>query len=172
VNMLFTLAAIFAKISLLAVGGVTSTLPEITRQVVTLRHWMTPAQFTQLYAIGQAAPGPNLLVVTLIGQREAGVAGAIVATFAMMLPAGVLAIIVSKYWDRYREARLRRIIQAALLPITAGLVLAAACVLVRQADTGVPPVVITAVSTLALWRTKLHPLWLLAGGTVAGLLIA
>jgi chromate transporter len=110
--------------------------------------------------------------VTLIGGHEAGVAGGIVATLAMLLPAGTLVIVVSRLWERYREARWRRVIQSALLPVTAGLVLAAAAVLVRQADTGWLTVVITAVSTVLLWRTRLHPLWLLAGGTVAGLLLA
>ncbi len=169
---LLTLAALFAKLSLLAVGGVNSTVPEIARQVVAIRHWMTPEQFAQLFAIAQAAPGPNMMIVTLIGGHQAGIAGGIVATLAMMLPAGTLVVIVSKIWDRYRDARWRRIIQSALLPITAGLVLAAAAVLVREADTGPLTILVTAVSTIALWQTRIHPLWLLAGGTIAGLLLA
>jgi chromate transporter len=113
-----------------------------------------------------------MMIVTLIGGHQAGIAGGIVATLAMMLPAGTLVIIVSKIWDRYRDARWRRIIQSALLPITAGLVLAAAAVLVREADTGPLTILVTAVSTIALWQTRIHPLWLLAGGTIAGLLLA
>jgi chromate transporter len=169
--MLLTLAAMFARLSLLAVGGVNSTVPEIARQVVTIRHWATPQQFAQMFAIAQAAPGPNMMIVTVIGGREAGIAGGVVATLAMMLPAGTLVIVVSKLWDRYRENRWRRIIQAALLPITAGLVLAAAAVLVTQADTSALTVAITAISALALWRTKIHPLWLLTAGSIAGLVL-
>ncbi len=167
--MLLSLAALFFKLSLLAIGGVNSTLPAIAYEVVTLRHWLTPRQFAQLFAIAQAAPGPNMLIVTLIGGHEAGVEGGLVATAAMILPAGVLVMIVSKLWDRHRDAKWRRIIHAALLPITAGLVLAAACVLIKQADDSVVTVTVTAITALLSWRTRLHPLWLLAGGTAIGL---
>jgi chromate transporter len=168
--MLLALAALFFKLSLLAVGGVNSTLPAIVREVVTLRHWLTPAQFAQLFAIAQAAPGPNMLIVTLIGGHQAGIAGGLVATAAMILPAGILVMIVSKLWDRHRDATWRRIIQAALLPITAGLVLAAACVLIKQADDSAVTIIVTAIAAALSWRTKLHPLWLLAGGTAIGLI--
>src|SRR5271168_3097119 len=126
------LALLFGRLSLLAVGGINSTVPQIARDVVTIRHWLSPAQFVQLYAIANAAPGPNVLISTIIGTHMAGIEGGLVATLAMILPAGVLVIIVSKFWDRYRDARWRKIIQRALLPMTAGLVLAAGGVLVRQ----------------------------------------
>jgi chromate transporter len=169
--MLLNLALLFFKLSLLAVGGVNSTLPSIAHDVVVQRHWFTPAQFAQIFAIAQAAPGPNMLVVTLIGGHEAGVLGGIVATLAIIMPSGILAMLVSKLWDRHREARWRRVIQGALLPITAGLVLSAAYVLVRQADDGVVTAAVTAVAAGLGWRTRLHPLWLLAGGTLVGLLM-
>jgi chromate transporter len=162
---------LFARLSLLAVGGVNSTIPEIARQTVQVRHWLTPAQYSQLFAIAQAAPGPNMLIVTLIGAHVAGVAGGLLATVAMIGPAGVLVVAVSKLWDRFREKKWRRVIQAALLPITAGLVLAAAGVLARQADTSGLAIIITALSTALLWRTKIHPLWLLGAGALAGLVM-
>ncbi len=170
--MLGQLALLFGKLSLLAVGGINSTVPEIARNVVQNRHWLSPAQFSQLYAIAQAAPGPNMLVATVIGAHMAGIAGGLVATLAMITPSGILVVIVARYWDRFREARWRRIVQAALLPITAGLILAAACVLVRQADRSALTVAITALSTAILWRTGVHPLWLLAGGALTGLCLA
>jgi chromate transporter len=167
--MLAQLALLFGRLSLLAVGGVNSTVPQITYDVVTLRHWLTPAQFVQLYAISNAAPGPNVMISTVIGAHVAGIAGGLVATLAMILPAGALVIIVSKFWEKYRDARLRNIIQRALLPITAGLVLAAAGVLLRQADTDVLLAALSLVCAGLAWRTKLHPLWLLGGGLVLGL---
>ncbi len=145
-NSLLQLAALFGKLSLLAVGGVNSTLPSIAHDVVDLRHWMTREAFAQLFAIAQSAPGPNMLVVVLIGQRVGGVAGGIVAGLAMVLPAGIL-------------------------PITAGLVLAAAFVLVEDADTSPVLVVVTVVVLAGSLRTKLHPLWLLAGGAAVGLVV-
>lgn len=165
------LALLFGRLSLLAIGGINSTVPQIAHDVVTARHWLSPAQFVQLYAIANAAPGPNLLISTIIGARMAGLAGGIVATLAMILPSGTLVIIVSKLWDRYRDTAWRKIIQRALLPITAGLILAAAGVLVRQSDTGVLTVAITVLSASLGWRTRVHPLWLLGGGAVLGLLL-
>jgi len=170
--MLAQLALLFGRLSLLAVGGVNSTVPQIAHDVVTLRHWLTPAQFVQLYAISNAAPGPNVMISTVIGAHVAGIAGGLVATLAMILPAGALVIIVSKFWDRYRDARLRNIIQRALLPITAGLVLAAAGVLLRQADTDFLLAALSLVCAGLAWRTQLHPLWLLGGGLVLGLCLA
>jgi chromate transporter len=165
------LALLFGRLSLLAVGGVNSTVPEIAREVVGVRHWLSPAQFAQLFAISNAAPGPNVMISTVIGAHQAGIAGGIVATLAMILPPGVLVVIVAKVWDRYREAQLRKIIQAALLPITAGLLLAAAAVLARQADHGVALVAITVLSAGLAWRTRLHPLWMLSAGALAGLVM-
>ncbi|HEY1856377.1 chromate transporter [Acidocella sp.] len=169
-SLLLQLAGLFGKLSLLAVGGVNSTLPQIARDVVTDHHWLTAAQFSQLFAIANATPGPNLTIATMIGEHMAGVTGGLVATLAIILPAGLLVLVVSKVWDRYRENRWRRIIQAALLPITAGLVLAAAGILIRQADTGVLTALITLVTGGLTWRSRLHPLWLLGGGTLLGLL--
>jgi chromate transporter len=171
VNILLQIAALFGKLSLLAVGGVNSTLPSIAHDVVDLRHWMTREAFAQLFAIAQSAPGPNMLVVVLIGQRVGGVAGGIVAALAMVLPAGILVFVASGLWERFRLARWRRVLQAAILPITAGLVLAAACVLVEDADSSVVLAMVTAGVLIVSLRSSVHPLWLLAGGTVVGLVV-
>ncbi len=171
VSLLVSLAVLFGKLSLLAVGGVNSTLPAIAHEVVDERHWITARQFSQLFAIAQAAPGPNMLVCALIGAHVAGVAGGVVAAVAMVLPAGVLVMAVSGVWQRFAQARWRRVVQAAILPITAGLVLAAAAVLVKAADTGWLLGVVTAVAAVVNLRTRLHPLWLLAAGAVVGLVL-
>jgi chromate transporter len=168
---LLSLGGLFAKLSLLAIGGVNSTLPAIAHEVVDERHWMTARQFAQLFAIAQSAPGPNMLVCVLIGARVAGVAGGIVAGLAMVLPAGILVMMVSGVWQRFQQARWRRIVQAAILPITAGLVLAAAAVLVKAADTSFLLGAVSAVVAVVNLRSRLHPLWLLAGGAAVGLVL-
>ena len=165
---LLIVAALFARISLLAVGGVNSTVPEISQQVVELRHWFTPLQFSQLYAIANAAPGPNGLIATLIGGHVAGIPGAIVATLAMILPAGILVILVSRLWERFPRHRWRRVLQAAILPITAGLLLSASVILIRSADHDFLAFAITAAVAVFSYR-NVHPLWLLAGGAALGL---
>ncbi len=168
---LLSLAGLFGKLSLLAVGGVNSTLPAIAHEVVDQRHWMTARQFSQLFAIAQAAPGPNMLVCVLVGAKVAGVAGGVVAGLAMVLPAGVLVMFVSGLWQRFQQARWRLVVQAAILPITAGLVLAAAAVLVKAADTSVLLGLVSAVTAVLNLRTRLHPLWLLGGGAALGLVL-
>jgi len=169
---LFLLILLFGKLSLLAVGGVNSTVPEIAQQVVSVHHWTTAAQFSQLFALAQSAPGPNMLIAALIGAHVAGVIGGLAATLAMILPAGILIMAVSKLWDRFREQRWRLVLQAAILPITAGLVLAAGVVLVRAADRSLMFAIITLAATGLTFRTRLHPVWLLAGGVVLGLVFA
>jgi chromate transporter len=169
---LLILILMFGKLSLLAVGGVNSTVPEIARQVVTVHHWTTAAQFSQLFALAQSAPGPNMLIAALIGAHVAGITGGLVATLAMILPAGILVIAVSRLWDRFREQRWRRVVQAAILPITAGLVLAAGFVLVRAADRSLLFAIITIAAAGLTYGTRLHPLWLLAGGVILGLVFA
>ncbi len=169
-SILGQIALLFGKLSLLAVGGANSTVPEIARVVVNQKHWVTPTQFSQLYAIANTAPGPNVMIVTVLGAHVAGVPGGLVATVAMVLPAGILAALVASLFDKHREARWRRLAQAALLPLTAGLVLATSYVLVRQSDTGWLTALITAATALLTWRTKLHPLWMFGAGALLGLL--
>jgi chromate transporter len=169
-NVLGQIALLFGKLSLLAVGGANSTVPEIALVTVNQKHWLTPAQFSQFYAIANTAPGPNVMIVTVIGAHVAGVLGGLVATAAMVLPAGITAAVVASVFDKHRDARWRRVAQAALLPITAGLVLAAACLLARQSDTGWLTAALTILTALFTWRTRLHPLWMLGAGALAGLL--
>lgn len=169
-SLLLPLALTFSRLSVLAVGGINSTLPEMARIVVNQRHWITPSQFSQFYAIGNVAPGPNLLIVTVIGSHLAGILGGLVATAAMMLPAGIIAAFVALFFNRHKEARWRRLAQASLLPLSAGLVLSAASLLARQSDTGWITGALTLAAALLTWRTKLHPLWLLGTGALLGIL--
>jgi chromate transporter len=169
-SLLLQLALLFAKLSLLAVGGASATVPEMTRQAVTIHHWLTPAQFSQLYAISNSAPGPNVLISTILGAHVAGVPGGIVATLAMIIPSCTLAVLVSHLLERHAASRWRRVLQASLLPITAGLILAAAVVLARQADTGWLTAAITLGCATAAYQTKLHPLLLLGVGATLGFL--
>ena len=126
----------------------------------------------QFFAIANAAPGPNMLIASLVGAHVAGIAGGIIATLAIILPSGILVMLVSRIWDRFRDQRWRRVLQAAILPITAGLILAAGVVLIRAADRSVMLSAVTLAATFLIYRTKLHPLWVLAGGALLGLVFA
>ena len=163
-----TLAALFAQLSLLAFGGGNAVLPEMQRQVVEVHHWMTAHEFAQLYALAQAAPGPNMLVSTLIGWHVAGLAGALAATLGLTLPSCALTMAVASAWYRFRDAPWRRAVQAGLLPVTVGLIGAGALLLCRTTTTGWRTAALTAVATVLFVATRLHPLLVLAAAAALG----
>ena len=90
-NPLLTLAGYFALLSLFAVGGANAAIPEMHRIAVDVMHWMNDRQFADMFAIAQVSPGPNIIIVTLIGYHVAGFAGAAVATAAMCGPTCLVA---------------------------------------------------------------------------------
>jgi chromate transporter len=166
-NILITLGVQFAIMSLLALGGANAVAPEIHRQAVEVGHWMTDRQFADFFAISQSAPGPNVMIVTLVGYHVAGFSGALVATLAMCGPTAVLAFFFARAWDRFKGARWRVVIQAGLVPVSVGLVGASAYVLARTADHNWVAALITAASAGTAYWTRWNPLFVFA---VAGLL--
>ena len=131
---LFDLAVEFLGLSLLSIGGANAIIPELHLRVVETLHWMTDADFAQLFALSQAAPGPNVLIVSLVGWKVAGVTGAVVAIVAMCGPSSALTYAFTQVWDRFRDAPLRLAIQRGLAPVTEGLILASGYVLARTTD--------------------------------------
>jgi chromate transporter len=165
---LTALALIFTQLSLIAFGGGNTTLPEMHRQVVDVHHWMTSADFAALYALAQAAPGPNLMVVPLIGWQVAGLAGMLVTTLAIFGPSSILTVIALRLWRRFKDRPWRAAVQAGLVPISVGLVASSATIIARTVDHDWIFVAITAVSAAVLLRFKVHPLWMLALGAAVG----
>jgi chromate transporter len=168
-NVLLTLAANFALMSLFAMGGANAALPEMHRLAVEVMHWMSDRQFADLYAIAQVTPGPNVIVVTLIGYHVAGLSGALVATLAMCGPTCVFSFFVGLIWDRFKEARWRLIIQAALVPLSLGLIGASALVIARVAGQTWPAVALMAVTAAVTFKLRLNPLWIFAAAALLGL---
>ncbi len=162
------LVSVFAVLSLFAVGGANAVIPEIHRQAVDVQGWMTSARFSDIFAISQAAPGPNIIIVTLVGWEVAGLGGALAATFAMILPTSVLAYAVGRVWHRFGAARWRIAVQAGVAPVTIGLVTASAYVLSRTADTGLAALALTLLTAAVLSLTRLHPFIFLALGAALG----
>ncbi|HEY5071279.1 MAG TPA: chromate transporter [Caulobacteraceae bacterium] len=163
-----TLFLQFAGLSLLAFGGANAVVPEIHRQSVSVHHWMSDRDFAALFALAQAAPGPNFLISTLVGWKAAGLAGALVATAAMCAPSCVLTYWVAKVWDRYRQTPWRIALGAGLAPVTVGLVSASAWLLARAADHGWCLALVTAATGLAAVFTRVNPLWCLAIAAALG----
>jgi chromate transporter len=115
------------------------------------------------------SPGPNVLIVTLIGYSVAGVAGALVATVAMCGPTAVLAYCVGRLLQRSQHARWPAIIQAALVPLSIGLMAASALILARSSDQSVPAALITMAAAVVAFATRLNPFWMLLAGGIFGL---
>jgi chromate transporter len=166
--VLLDLAVQFLTLSLLSIGGANAVIPEIHLRAVEIEHWMTDADFTQLFALAQAAPGPNVLIVSLVGWKVAGISGAIVSMVAMCGPSSVFTYWFTHVWDRFREAPLRIAIQRGIAAVTVGLVLAAGYVLTRTIDHSVASYVVTAAMFVFAMTTRLHPLWGLAAAAVLG----
>ncbi len=164
-NPLLPLFGYFALLSLFAVGGANAAIPEMHRIAVEVMHWMNDRQFADTFAIAQVSPGPNVIVVTLIGYHVAGLAGAAVATVGMCGPTCLLAFFVARVWDRFKDAPWRIAIQAGLVPVSLGLIGASAFVLARAADHTVVAGGITAATAVVAYTTRVNPLWvfLLAG---------
>jgi len=168
---LIALALIFTELSLLAFGGGNTILPEMQRQVVEVHRWMSAQEFSALFALAQAAPGPNMMVVPLVGWHVAGWSGLLVSSLAKFGPSSLLTGVVLGLWRRFRDRPWRRVVQTGLVPMTVGLVAASAALIGAATSTDAWLVAITLVTAAAsAFRNTLHPLWLLAGGAVAGLL--
>ncbi|MGY3530334.1 MULTISPECIES: chromate transporter [Bradyrhizobium] len=166
---LVTLALIFAELSLLAFGGGNTILPEMQRQVVDVNHWMTAQEFTALFALAQAAPGPNMMVVPLVGWHVAGFSGVLVTSLAKFGPSSLVTGFALRLWERFKDRPWRRTVQAGLVPVTAGLVAASAIVITHASVSGWGTVLIAAGVAIATTTTRIHPLLALAAGAVLGL---
>jgi chromate transporter len=162
------IAFYFAVLSLVSVGGIPAVMPEMQRLLVDVHRWMSPAEFTQLFAVAQAAPGPNVLVTALMGWKVAGAVGGAVALGAFCGPAAVLSYFVGGLWDRMREARWRKLLQKALVPITVGFVFSGGYVLATPHGPDWKSALIAAACASAMVATRMNPLWFLAAGGLAG----
>ena len=158
----------FLLLSVLAIGGVNAVTPEIQRQVVELRHWMSAREFSELFAVAQATPGPNMLIATVVGWRVAGVLGAIVATLCMCGPSSLIVFFVTRAWDRFRDRPWRQILQAGMAPVVVGLIAASGWILAKGADADWRGMILTAGGAALVWRTRLNPLWALGVAAALG----
>ena len=167
-NPILTLVWTFGLMSLFAVGGANAAIPEMYRVAVEVRHWMTDKQFADVFAISQLSPGPNVLIVTLIGYSVAGLGGALAATLAMCVPTAVLAYGVSRLLRRSAGWRWPAIVQAALVPLSIGLMGASGLILALSADRTWVAGLLTAATAALAFSTRLNPLWLLLAGAFLG----
>ena len=176
----------YLSLSLLAVGGAIATAPDMHRFLVERQAWLTDPQFSASIAIAQAAPGPNVLFIALLGWNVGinaggpGVAGWLLGALGMalcmlgvMLPSSLLTWLATRCGHRNRERRAVRAFKLGMAPVVIGLLLATSWVLARAHGvwaTDWPVWLLTAATMLVVWRTKLHLLWMLGAGAMLGAL--
>lgn len=167
---LLALCGHFMLLSLLAVGGAMTTAPDMQRYVVGQHGWLSDAQFTASIALAQAAPGPNLLFVAVIGWNVGGLAGVAATMFGSLLPSTTLALAATRWGAARREARGLRAFTAGMAPLTIGLLLATGWVLTEPARHHAGAIVLVAVTVGLMLRTRVGPMWPIALGAVVGAL--
>ena len=158
----------FLAMSMLAIGGALATAPEIHRYLVDERGWIDDTQFSAAVALAQAAPGPNLLFVPVLGHAIAGLPGALVALLGILIPSTTLALAASRWGERRRHTRGVRAFVAGMAPVTIGLLLAAGSVLAQPLASRAAVWAVVAGAVLLALATKINPVWLIAAGAAAG----
>jgi chromate transporter len=168
-NIIAELVVQFCILSLLAFGGINALLPEIHRITVESHHWMNDTTFAQLFAIAQAAPGPNFLIVTLVGWHVAGLAGALAATLAICAPSSLLVFVFTHYWEKAGDAPWRYAVQLGVTPLAVGLVLSSGWLISLSANENWRAFALTGATVLIVLSGRVHPLWLIGAGALLGL---
>jgi chromate transporter len=164
----------FLMLSLLAVGGAITTVPDMHRYIVAQQHWLDDGQFTASIAIAQAAPGPNVLFVAVLGWNVAGPLGTLVTMTGILLPSTVLSLWATRWGSQRRETRFVRAFTTGLTPLTLGLLLSTGYVLaepyLREPAHRWGAVALIVITLFTMLRTRFSPMWLVGIGFTAGAL--
>ncbi|MGN6388575.1 MAG: chromate transporter [Burkholderiaceae bacterium] len=169
----------YLSLSLLSIGGAITTAPDMYRYLVEQQHWLSEAQFNASVTLAQAAPGPNVLFVALlgwnVGMNAGGMStalwGAAITMSGILMPSTALTYFAARWGHRNRGLRSVQAFRLGMAPIVIALLLATAWILASaHADPARdwPLWLLTVVTAVAIWRTRLHPLWLLAASGLLG----
>ncbi|PIT82233.1 chromate transporter [Limnohabitans sp. 15K] len=179
----------FLSLSLLAVGGAIITAPDMHRFLVDENHWLTEQQFSSSIALAQAAPGPNVLFVGLMGwnvglNAGAGLGGGwisvglsamglVLSLLGVMLPSSILTYTTTRWAHRHRDNRAVKAFKLGMAPVVIALLVSTGWLLTashNQIARDLPLWLLTLTSVGLVWRTRIHLLWLIGGGAVIGAL--
>ena len=175
----FALFLHYLTLSLLSIGGAISTAPDMHRFLVDQQHWLTNEQFNASIAIAQAAPGPNVLFVALLGWNVGlnaggvltGLLGVLLALLGILIPSTVLTYAAAQWGHRNRDLRAVRAFKQGMAPIVVALLMATGWILASANGSSLkdwPVWGVTVVTALIVWRTRMHLLWLLGAGALLG----
>lgn len=169
----------YLSLSLLSIGGAIATAPDMHRFLVDQQGWLTDAQFNASIAIAQAAPGPNVLFVALLGWNVGmntggvltGLLGVLVAMTGILIPSTTLTYVAASWGHRNRELRSVRAFKQGMAPIVVALLIATGWILASSDGSTLnqwPLWLTTVITALIVWRTQMHMLWLLGAGAWLG----
>jgi chromate transporter len=162
---LLNLTWVFMLLAILAVGGGTAVLPEMEHLTVDQFHWVTKSQFRDIYSLGQVAPGPNMLMVLLIGQKMAGALGALVVGLAFFVPDCILTLVANRLWVHFKDSPWRAAVQHGMAPVAIGLMVAGTYAIARLSIFNLTSLLIAlGIFALLMWRHINPALLVLAGG--------
>jgi chromate transporter len=163
------LAAHLALLSAISFGGFPTVLPDVRNFVVADHGWMTNHDFADFFALSQAVPGPNMvLMMGFVGWKVWGIPGAIMSAVATFGPACAIYFAAYRLWDRFHAARWQHVVRLGLVPVTVGLVVGSGTVMARAADTNWHSAAVTVTAAALLLGTRLNPLVVLAAGGILG----
>ena len=175
----FSLFFHYISLSLLAIGGAITTAPDMHRYLVDQQHWLSDAQFNASIAIAQAAPGPNVLFIALMGWNVGlnagglltGLLGVFTTMLGILIPSTTLTYLAAQWGHRNRELRAVRAFKQGMAPIVVALLIATGWILAESNGGDIqhwPVWLLTGLTALVVWRTKIHLLWLLGAGALLG----
>jgi chromate transporter len=161
-SVIIQLALTFGFLSLMAVGGGTAVLPEMQTLLAQQFH-VTHTQFVHIYSIGQVAPGPNMLMVLIIGFKIAGLLGAGVVLLAFFVPSSILCFYAGRIWNHFANNPWRRAVQNALEPISIGLMASGVYAVAKASLVDPATVGLSLISLYLILRTKVNPVFVILG---------
>lgn len=162
---------VFSLLSVLAIGGGTAVLPEMKALTVTQCGWLTNDQFRDIYSLGQLAPGPNMLMVSVIGYHVFGYFGAAMAFIGFFLPCGLITLATTRIWNHFKDSPWRLAVQRGMAPVVVGLMGAGIVAIAHTAIINWTTVIFAAVVFAVLYYgKKVNPAYLILAGGFAGFL--
>ena len=180
----------FMLLSMMSVSGAITAVPDMHRYLVVQHGWLSDAQFSSSVAIAQAAPGPNVLFVALMGWNVGlnaggglaggphawalGLLGLGITMAGIMLPSTTLAWFATRWLHHNAQRRGVRAFKQGMAPVVVGLLVATGLILANGNQRADSPAwhlwLVAGVAGLVVWRTRIHLLWLLGAGALLGAL--
>ena len=186
---LLDLLGCFVTLSLLSVGGAITTVPEMHRYLVAQNPWLTDSQFSASIALAQAAPGPNVLFVAVLGWNVGMASGGgpdngplpwalasaamAVSMVGIIIPSTTLTFFAARWGQRNRERAEVRAFKQSMAPVVIALLVATGWLLTAShGNVQQAPLLwlLTVASALLVWKTRIHLLWLIGAGALMGAL--